>query len=217
VPKNQERGGDVTTATRENQALEKLYKATKHPEIVNVPKIHFLMIDGLGDPNSSVVYKQALEALYTVSYTLKFALKKSIGLDFKVSPLEGLWWADDMEHFSLQRRDFWQWTMMIAQPLEVRREQIAAALEQASHKKALPGLEQLRFEHFFEGMAAQVLHIGPYASETPTILALHAFIRQHHGQFDGQIHKHHEIYLSDPRRAAPEKLKTIIRQPFIAA
>jgi hypothetical protein len=207
----------MATATRENLGIEKLYKATKHPEIVNMPEIHFLMVDGIGDPRTSVAYQQAVEALYSVSYTLKFALKKTIGLEYKVAPLEGLWWAEDMEDFSSQRRELWRWTMMIAQPPEVTPKHIALALEQVRQKKSLPRLEQVRFEHLGEGMSAQVLHIGPYTAEAPTILALHAFIHEHHGQFNGRIHKHHEIYLSDPRRAAPEKLKTIIRQPFIAA
>jgi hypothetical protein len=210
----------MTTATKEHHKLESdlvpFYKASVgKPSIINVPEWSFLMIDGRGDPRTSMAYKDAIEALYSVSYTLKFALKKILKLEYKVYPLEGLWWSDNIEDFVQGQRDLWKWTMMIAQPLEVTREHVAAAIEQVEHKKVAPGLEHLHFEHFREGMAAQVLHVGPYAAEAPTIIALHTFIREHGGQFNGLVHKHHEIYLSDPNRAAPEKLKTIIRQPFI--
>jgi hypothetical protein len=195
-----------------------LKAAAGRVDVVDVPPITFLMVGGEGDPNGSVPYQQALEALYAASYTLKFALKKAEGRDYKVGPLEGLWWAPSagavpiaelMEH-----KDTWAWTMMIAQPDDVTAAQVAGAIEQARRKRPLPALDLLRCERFHEGPAAQTLHIGPYAAERPTIERLHAFIREQGYQLRG---KHHEIYLGDPRRAAPERLRTIIRQPIAPA
>jgi hypothetical protein len=195
--------------------LEKRYKpSTRTPEIVDVPEMHFLMVDGTGDPNKSLSYEEAVGALYALSYTLKFALKKTTDFEYKVYPLEGLWWADDMAQFSLERREHWRWTMMIAQPPQVTREWVQTALEDVRRKKNPPGLERVRFELFHEGRAAQIMHVGPYAAEGPNILKLHAFIRERGGHFDGRVQKHHEIYFSDPHRTTPEKMKTIIRQPL---
>ncbi len=195
--------------------VEQLLKARAHqPELVNVPARQFIMIDGQGDPNTSQSYKEALEALYAVSYRLKFALKKT-GLDFKVAALEGLWWAKDMSKFVGRKQD-WYWTMMIAQPSSVTNAHFAAALEEVKRKKNPVALEKLRLETLTEGPAAQVLYLGPYSAEGPTISQLHAFIHEQGFEFDGLKNKHHEIYLGDPRRSAPEKLKTIIRQPFKA-
>jgi hypothetical protein len=200
------------------RGLEKLYKpSVRTPEIVDVPEMHFLMVDGTGNPNTSLEYKEAIEALYALAYTLKFALRKTTGFEYKVYPLEGLWWADDMTKFSLEhrgdRRD-WRWTMMIAQPPQVTRAWVQTALEDVRRKKNPPGLERVRFEAFHEGRVAQIMHVGPYATEAPTIERLHAFIHARGGHFDGRVQKHHEIYFSDPHRSAPEKMRTIIRQPF---
>ncbi len=191
-----------------------LYKASaKEVEWVEVPQMNFLMIDGTGDPNTSQAYKDALEALYGLSYTLKFALKKAEGLDYKVGPLEGLWWADDMSDFINSRKGNWHWTMMIAQPQAVTPEWFAKAKEEVRRKKNLPALDKVRLEAFHEGKAAQILHIGPYSAEGPNIQKVHAFIHQHGYRFGDPKLKHHEIYMGDPRRTAPEKWKTIIRQP----
>ncbi len=176
--------------------------------------MQFLMIDGAGDPNTAPEYAAAIQALYSVAYTAKFTLKKTRGIDYPVMPLEGLWWAEDMTLFGVDGKDDWQWTMMIMQPDDVTPEVIEAARHEAARKKENPSLAQLRLAPFHEGLAAQILYVGPYASEGPTIAALHAFIKEHGYSLTG---KHHEIYLGDPRRTAPERLRTIIRQPIRAA
>ncbi len=192
---------------------KELYRpSTKQVSRVDVPPFNYLMIDGRGDPNTAQEYKEAIEALYPVAYTLKFMLKKgAIGEDYVVMPLEGLWWVEDMADFSAQRKDDWQWTMMILQPDVVTEEMVAEAVAQTREKKNPPALDKVRLEALHEGSSAQIMHIGPYADEAPNIQKVHQFIADAGGQLHG---KHHEIYLSDPRRAAPEKMKTIIRQPF---
>jgi hypothetical protein len=197
---------------------ERLYKASAgKPEMVLVPEMSFVMIDGHGDPNTSQDYKNAIEALYALSYTLKFALKKEQGLQYRVGPLEGVWWAEDMAAFDRERKGDWNWTMMIAQPDAVSPDRFELACKVARRKKQLPAIARARLERFEEGACAQVLHHGPFSAEGPTILELHAFIQEQGHSFDGKFQKHHEIYLSDPRRSAPEKWKTIIRQPFSTA
>ena len=173
--------------------------------------MNFLMIDGHGDPNVTPLYQEAVEGLFSLAYTLKFALKKAGGVDYGVLPAEGLWWVEDMAAFSLEDKAAWEWTMMIAQPEFVTAEWVERARAEAFKKKGLPALERIRFETNAEGTAAQMMHIGPYADEGPNIARLHAFIAEQGGRLRG---KHHEIYLSDVRRTAPEKLRTVIRQPF---
>jgi hypothetical protein len=136
-----------------------------------------------------------VQALYAVSYTLKFALQKQHRLDYRVAPLEGLWWAQDMTQFRSQRKADWDWTMMIRQPAQVTSQLVEQAVQEVASKKRLPAARELRLERFSEGPAAQVLHLGPYSAEGPTIAALHAFIHAHGRRFDGRRHKHHEIYL----------------------
>jgi hypothetical protein len=195
-------------------ALKAFYSATATPRVVDVPALKFLMIDGAGDPNTSPDYQAALEALYGVSYTLKFALKRgSPSRDFGVMPLEGLWWAKDMSAFLTGDKSSWSWTAMILQPDFVTAAHVGAANVAAAQKRQSPALQKLRLETFREGRAAQLLHVGPYSAEGPNIERLHAFIAEQGGRLTG---KHHEIYLGDPRRSAPDKLKTIIRQPFAA-
>lgn len=190
------------------------YKAPAvQPELVDVPTMNFLMIDGHGDPNTSQEYKEAIGALYAMSYSLKFAFKKEIGLDYRVGPLEGLWWADDMARFGERKTD-WSWTMMIAQPDQLTEQRFAAMQQEVGRKKRLPGLDRIRLDSFHEGLCAQILHVGPFSAEGPTIERLHSFIRERGYGFDGRRQKHHEIYLGDPRRAAPTKWKTVIRQPI---
>jgi len=193
--------------------MKQLYNASaKEAAIVVVPKMNFLMVDGIGDPNTSKEYQDAVEALYGVAYTLKFAIKKGPkAIDYGVLPLEGLWWIDDMTQFSTENKDIWKWTSMIMQPEFVTKELVEDAIEAAQKKKQLPALSKLRFENFDEGLSAQVMHIGPYSAEGPTIERLHDFIRTSGHELRG---KHHEIYLSDPRKAAPERMKTIVRQPI---
>ena len=172
------------------------------------------MIDGQGDPNTSPGYADAIQALYSLSYTLKFALKRELGLQYRVGPLEGLWWSEDMAEFSEDRKDDWSWIMMIAQPDEVTPDRFDVARTDVGHKKDLPALPRARLQRFEEGTAAQILYVGPFSGEGPTIRRLHAFIKERGHTFDGIHQKHHEIYLSDPRRSAPERWRTIIRQPF---
>jgi hypothetical protein len=153
----------------------------------------------------------AIEALYSVAYTAKFTVKRAPGgVDFGVMPLEGLWWAPDMSTFSSEDKSAWEWTVMITQPDIVTPEVFEAARVAAGARKPAAPIGRVRLERFAEGLAAQVMHVGTYAAEAPTIERLHAFIAEQNYARTG---KHHEIYLSDPRRTAPEKLKTIIRQP----
>lgn len=188
-----------------------LYKVKKDPELVEVPPLQYLMIDGEGDPNTAQAYKNAVEALFSLSYTLKFMVKRRPGgADYGVMPLEGLWWTEPMEDFSVDRKDGWKWTSLMLQPEFITPELVEEARAQAAAKKELPALPLVRLERLEEGRCAQVLHIGPYAAEGPTVERLHGFILEQGLSLRG---KHHEIYLGDPRRAAPDKLQTIIRQP----
>ncbi len=180
--------------------------------LVDVPAMNFLMIDGEGDPNTSRQYREAVECLYALSYTLKFMIKKGKeGVDYGVMPLEGLWWADDWNDFLQGKKDRWKWTAMIMQPEFVTRALFRQACEEVQKKKNLPALSKVRFEAFREGKSAQIMYLGPYAAEGPTIRKIHAFITEQGGCLSG---KHHEIYLGDPHRTASEKLKTVLRQPF---
>lgn len=180
---------------------------------VEVPAFPFLRIDGEGDPNTAPAYREAVEALYQVSYALKFKIKKGPeAVDYAVMPLEGLWWADDMTTFSVADKSNWKWTLMILQLPYVKPPLVTATLAEVKARKDPPALDRLRFESFQEGTAAQVLHIGPFTEEGPTIARLHAHIAASGRRLAG---KHHEIYLSDIRRADPAKWRTIIRQPFV--
>ncbi|MGD8814790.1 MAG: GyrI-like domain-containing protein [Anaerolineales bacterium] len=179
---------------------------------VEVPTMNYLMIDGEGDPNTAQSYQEAIEALYAVAYAVKFMVKKGpLGTDFGVMPLEGLWWADDMAKFSIEDKANWKWTMMIMQPDFVSSEMIDSAILDVRKKKNPVALDELRFESLSEGECAQILHIGPFSEEGPTIEKVHRFISESGKQRAG---KHHEIYLSDIRRADPAKWRTVIRQPM---
>ena len=179
---------------------------------VDVPPLRYLMVDGEGDPNTSKAFQEAIEALYSLSYTLKFTLKKSPrAIDYGVMPLEGLWWADDPRVFHETDKSRWKWTAMIVQPDVIGKAEIDAAFDQVRKKKNPAALDRVRFETLIEGSSAQVLYIGPFSDEGPTIQRMHEFIHAAGKELHG---KHHEIYLSDPRRTAPEKLKTILRQPM---
>ena len=192
--------------------LKHLYNpSAKEVTIVEVPRMNFLMIDGQGDPNTSQEYKDAVEALFSLSYTLKFMTKKTNAVDYAVMPLEGLWWVDDMSRFSAKNKNAWKWTSMIMQPEQITKDSVAKALEEIKKKKKLPALSRIRFESFHEGKSAQILYIGPFSDEGPTIQKIHEIIRKNEGTLEG---KHHEIYLSDPRKVAPERMKTILRQPM---
>jgi hypothetical protein len=192
--------------------LKHLYRpSSKEFVVVDVPPMNFLMIDGHGDPNTAQEYQDAVETLYAVAYKLKFTSKKELGKDYVVPPLEGLWWAEDMEAFTAARdKSAWDWTMMIMQPEWITQEMVEEAVKQVE-KKGLPALSKLRPETYHEGLAVQILHIGPYDDEGPTIAKMHQEFMPENGYEPAG--KHHEIYLSDPRKVAPEKLKTVLRQP----
>lgn len=195
--------------------LKYLYEpSSKSFSVVDVPAMNFIMIDGHGNPNTSVEYAEAIQALYSSAYTLKFMIKKELGVDYPVMASEGLWWMEDMREFSVARKDDWKWTMMIMQPEIVTSGLFFLAVAEAAKKKEIPALARLRFQTFQEGKAAQIMYFGPYAEEGPTIARLHKFIEESGYVRDG---KHHEIYLGDPRRSAPEKLRTTIRQPMTKA
>jgi hypothetical protein len=192
--------------------LEEFYNSSsKEVKFVNVPAMNFLMVDGKGNPNDSPEYKAAIEVLFMVSYALKFMVKKAKSIDYGVVPLEGLWWVDDMTKFSPENKDDWKWKAMIMQPNFVDPEDVKAAIEKVKKKKNLPAITKLRFESFNEGKAAQIMHIGPYSAEGANIAKIHASIQRNGYSLGG---KHHEIYLNNPSKTAPEKLKTIIRQPM---
>lgn len=193
--------------------LKHLYRpSAKIVKTVDVPTMNFLMIDGEGDPNTSQAFQAAIDVLYPLSYTLKFMIKKGeIGIDYGVLPLEGLWWTDDMATFNVENKDGWKWTLLIMQPELVTREMVGEAIKVVEKKKNPASLPLVRFASFEEGKVAQIMHIGSFSEEGPTVAKVHAFIEESGCRRRG---KHHEIYLSDIRRAAPEKWKTIIRQPI---
>jgi len=191
--------------------LKSLYNpSSKEVTDVDVPAMNFLFVDGEGAP-TSLQYSAAIEALFSVSYTLKFMVKKNKGVDYAVMPLEGLWWVDDMTMFSADRKDEWKWTAMIMQPKYVSAEDFKIAVEQVKKKKNPVALPKVRFESFKEGPAAQIMYVGPFSAEGPTIAKIHAYIKSCGHALSG---KHHEIYLNNPATTAPEKLKTILRQPM---
>ncbi len=193
--------------------LRHLYNpSAKEVVEVDVPAMNYLMIDGTGDPNTSQSFREAIEALYALAYTLKFMVKKGAqAVDYVVMPLEGLWWADDMANFSTTDKSNWKWTAMIMQPDCVTPAMVDTAITEVRKKKNPPALGLVRFIAFHEGRAAQIMHVGPFSAEGPTIEKVHQFIRERGCALAG---KHHEIYLSDMRRTAPEKWKTVIRQPM---
>jgi hypothetical protein len=192
--------------------LRELYYPPRKFAIVDVPDMQFLMIDGHGDPNIAQEYQDALETLYAVAYKLKFMSKKQLGKDYVVPPLEGLWWAEDMETFtSVRDKSQWDWTMMIMTPEWVTSEMFAEAMEQVHEGKNPPALDKVRLERYHEGVCVQIMHVGSYDDEGPILLKLHREFIPENGYIENG--KHHEIYLGDPRRVAPEKLKTVLRQP----
>jgi hypothetical protein len=193
--------------------LKHLYRPSSRSfVIVDVPSMQFLMIDGHGDPNVAQEYRAALEALYAAAYRLKALSKNEEGRDYVVPPLEGLWWAEDMATFAARRdKSAWDWTMMIMQPEWITSEMLVRALKDVGTKKDLPSLPKIRLQTYHEGFAVQILHIGSYDDEGPTIDRMHTYAVEQGYEPAGL---HHEIYLSDARRVAPEKLKTVLRQPI---
>lgn len=192
---------------------QQLYLQPKNTvSLIQVPKMNFLMIDGKGSPNNNPDYSDALGALYAVAYTLKFTVKKGpLQMDYKVMPLEGLWWAEDMAEFTLDDRGNWLWRMLVMQPDFITQEMVTQAIDDVRKKKNPPRLDEVRFDSFEEGLSAQIFHIGPYGeAERPSVEKLHAYLKDNGYARRG---KHHEIYFNSPLRSDPAKLKTIIRQP----
>lgn len=199
------------------RSMKEFYQPSANEvSIIEIPEMQFLMIDGMGSPGDSQEYLDALAALYPIAFKTKF-LSKAKGKDYVVPPLEGLWWADNMDDFTKGNRDKWKWTMMIMQPDWITQDMINEAKTITKDKKPELAelLPKLRLQKYREGKAAQIMHIGPYSEEGPTIQNIHDFIKKEGGKFDGYNNKHHEIYLSDPRKANPATMKTVIRQPFI--
>jgi hypothetical protein len=205
----------MTTAATEKYDIKRVHRELYGPPrefvLVDVPPMRYLAVDGHGDPNTAPEYAEAVEALFSVSYAVKFRSKRELGRDFVVAPLEGLWRADDPTTFVTREKSAWSWTMLIAQPDRVDDELVAAGVEAVRAKGERPGLERLGLTELHEGASVQILHVGPYDDEGPTLARLHdEWMPQHGVTFDGD---HHEIYLSDVRRTAPEKLRTVLRQP----
>lgn len=190
--------------------------SAKEVSTVDVPEMSFLMIDGEGDPNTSQEYQNSIEALFSVSYKIKFISKKDSSQDYVVMPLEGLWWAENLADFNIRDKSGWKWTAMIRQPDFITKDMIKEAIQEVEKKKKLPALSRIKFQSLHEGLSAQIMHIGPYSQEGQPVEKLHNFIEEKGYEFNGSLpgEKHHEIYISDMRRTKPEKLKTIIRQPM---
>ena len=188
-----------------------LYRARPgEPVLVEVPPLAFLMVDGSGDPNTAASYRDALAALYTASYAVRAAARAQLGKVHTVGPLEGLWYAEDLEVFRTRDKRSWSWTMMIVQPDWITPALVDQALA-APRTQRPASLDGVRFERVSEGRCAQVLHVGPYDDEGPVLERLHREFLPTHGLVsDG---RHHEIYLSDARRVEPARLRTILRQP----
>jgi len=197
--------------------LKKQYRhlyspSAKSPEIVEVPPLHYFMVDGHGDPNIAPEYGDAVQTLYSLSYTLKFHVKKTLGKDYGVMGLEGLWWMPDMTKFNSAPKSEWDWTMMILQPEFITPDLFEEAKKLVRAKGKVLPVDDARLETYHEGPSVQIMYFGPYANEGPTIANLHQFALEQGYSLRG---KHHEIYLNDPRRVAPEKIKTILRQPVL--
>ncbi|MBT0773247.1 GyrI-like domain-containing protein [Kineosporia sp. J2-2] len=194
------------------RAFKHLYLPSKREfSLVDVPQMRFLAVDGEGDPNTARAYTEAVEALFSVSYTVKFQSRNELGQDYVVGPLEGLWRADDVTAFTRRVKDAWQWTMLVSQPGWINQAMIDEARTKAQARKELPAAGRLRLIDLTEGPSAQILHVGSYEDEAPVLARLHGeFMPGRALTFNGD---HHEIYLSDPRRTPPQKWRTVLRQP----
>jgi hypothetical protein len=199
----------ISVAGADDKAL---YRPPTDPVLVDVPAFEFVMVDGIGDPETAPGYQAAVAALYAISYPVVITLKRQGRPGLKVSPLEGLWWADDVRAFqaSSEDRSAWRWTMMIRQPDDVPGGLYDAALAKVAVKVGRGVADRLRIERFHEGLCAQLMHCGPYAAEAANIARLHDFVAAQGLRLRGH---HHEIYLSDPRKSAPERMRTVLRHP----
>ena len=192
--------------------LKHLYKPSKtEVGVVEVPPMNYLMVDGSGDPGKSAEFQEAIEALYGVSYILKYAVMKSeLAIDYSVMPLEGIWWTEDDGTFNREDKNRWKWTLMIMQPDYVNKKMFELSCEKLSQEKDIPGIGKLRFDSLFEGAAVQIMHIGLYSEIDHVIEKLEQYITRNGFIKNG---KHHEIYLSDVRKATPDKWQTVLREP----
>jgi len=200
--------------------FQDLYLPKTKPMLINVPPMNFIMIDGAGDPNHKE-YQLAIGVLYALSYTIKMSKmsgnQPSGYYEYVVPPLEGLWWINGGA-FSIKERDNWLWTSMIRQPEFVTPAVFVWAIEECRRKKPELDLAKARFDTFSEGLCVQIMHIGPYSDEPRSLASLKDFIQANSLiEQTGSDRKHHEIYLSDPRKTAPEKLKTVLRLPVAHA
>lgn len=196
------------------KTLKDLYLPSQNDvTTVNVPKMNFLAIIGKGNPNTSNDFQEAVEALYAVSYSIKMSPKKGnapIGyFEYVVPPLEGLWWISGKE-FNLTEKDKFEWKIMIMQPEFVNDEIVKSAIDLSNKSKDNSSINKIRFESFEEGLSVQIMHFGSYDAEKETIKKIKDFIKENNLAKNGL---HHEIYLSDPRKISPDKLKTVLRQP----
>lgn len=191
------------------------YQAKNHEfSIIDVPKMHYLMIDGHGDPNTSEDFQTAIKTLYPIAYKLKFASKQDLGKDYIVMPLEGLWWSENMASFTSARdKSQWDFTLMIMQPDWITKEMFQAALQKVAEKDSPKQLAKVRFEALDEGLCVQTLHIGSFDSESEILEKMHHEFIPEHGL--KMVKKHHEIYFSDFRKVAPDRLRTLLRQPVV--
>jgi hypothetical protein len=193
--------------------LKNLYKpSAKKVSIVNVPEMKFLMLNGRGVPERSQEFQDAIQAVYGVAYTIKFTLKEDPSIpDFTVMPLESLWWISGGATFDKAEGSAWRWTVMVAQPHFITEEHLAAAKKKLKQKAGGPSVSNVRLRSFDEGLSAQMMHIGSYSSIGDSVKKVEDYAKENGYKLRG---RHHEIYLSDPRRVAPEKLKTIVRRPL---
>ena len=195
------------------KALKSLYNPPAgEVELIRVPTLKYIMVDGVGDPGGEA-FQQAMGVIYNVAYTMKFRSKATLRKDYNVMAPEGLWWMKG-GGFDAAKRDEWMWTLMSVQPEFITDKLFSEAVKEVRQKKDPPGLEKARLESFAEGLCVQILHVGPYSAEPESIAKLEAYAKENGYRMAG---KHHEIYLGDPRRAAPSKLRTIIRHPVAKA
>jgi hypothetical protein len=194
-------------------ALRHLYRAREEPDLVEVPPMRFLMIDGQGEPDASATFTEAVEALFAVAYAVKFQVRAEAGIDFGVLPLEALWWIPHAHLWDFAAGSDRQWTLMVMQPEIASDEVVRGMLDRVAASTNPPGVDRIRFEPHEEGSAVQVLHLGSFRTQRATLEQLHAYVVELGMVPTG---KHHEIYLSDPHRTAPHRMRTILRQPVRA-
>jgi len=207
-----ERRGVMTDKVDFKKTLDSYQAPRGRFRIVDVPDMQYLIIEGHGDPNTSPAFTEAIETLYPIAYKLKFASKGDLGRDYVVPPLEGLWWADDMDSFTYAREKArWDWTLMLMVPDWIDQAMVTTAVEQARVRNRPARVDEVRLEMLSEGRCVQTLHVGSFDDEAEVLAQMHDDFIPDQGL--RMVGKHHEIYLSDFRRTAPAKQRTILRQP----